>query len=65
MKTKLKSKKALNKRFKVLSKGKNLKHWHSNTSHLAYSKSNKQRRHLKKSSLVNKTDWKRLRKMII
>jgi large subunit ribosomal protein L35 len=58
------SKKALVKRFKALSKGK-LKHWRAYTSHLAYSKSTKQKRHLRKSSLLDSSDWKRLKKMVI
>jgi len=61
--TKFHSKRSLTKRFKTLSKGK-LKHWRAYTSHLAYSKSTKQKRHLRKSSLLDSTDWKRLKKMV-
>ena len=60
---KFRSKKALTKRFKNLSKGK-LKHWRAYTSHLAYSKTTKQKRHLRKSSLLDSSDWKRLKKIV-
>jgi len=60
---KSRSKKALVKRIKVLSSGK-IKHWSAYTSHLAYNKTTKQKRHLRKSSLLNKSDWKRLKKVI-
>ncbi|MCE8169425.1 MAG: 50S ribosomal protein L35 [Candidatus Moeniiplasma glomeromycotorum] len=60
---KLHSKKALTKRFKTLSKGK-LKHWHNYTHHLMASKSTKQKRHLRKSSLLASSDWKRLKKIL-
>ncbi|CAG8632887.1 23401_t:CDS:2, partial [Racocetra persica] len=61
-KTKLHSKSSLTKRFKKV--GKKLKHWHAYTSHLAYSKTPKQKRHLRKSSLLDKSDWQRLKKII-
>jgi len=61
---KFRSKRTLKKRFKILSKKGSLKHWHSHTSHLAYSKSTKQKRHLKKSCLLGASDWKRLKKMV-
>ena len=61
---KVKSKRAATKRFKILPTSKKIKRWHAYTSHLAYSKSTKQKRHLRKSSLLNKSDWKRLKKII-
>lgn len=63
-KMKFRSKTSLVKRFKVLPSGK-LKHWHAYTSHLAYSKSTKQLRHLRKSSLLNSGDYQRLKKMLV
>jgi len=54
-KVKSHSKKSLQKRFKILANGK-LKHRHAYTSHLAYSKSTKQKRHLRKSSLLDSSD---------
>lgn len=57
------SKKALVKRIKILANGK-IKHWSAYTSHLAYNKTTKQKRHLRKSSLLNKSDWRRLKKVI-
>jgi len=53
---KLRSKRTLTKRFKILPKRGSLKHWHSHTSHLAYSKSTKQKRHLRKSCLLDISD---------
>ena len=61
---KIRSNKSLTKRLKPLSKKGKIKHWSSHTSHLAYSKSTKQKRHLRKSSLLDPSDWKRLKKMI-
>lgn len=62
-KIKLRSKKTLNKRFKVIAGGQ-LKHWHAYTSHLAYSKSPKQKRHLRKSALLDSSDWQRVKKVV-
>ena len=64
MKVKLRSKKSLNKRFKVLAAGQ-LKHGHAYHSHLAASKSPKRKRHLRKNALLNNSDRKRLKKMLI
>jgi large subunit ribosomal protein L35 len=60
---KSRSKKSLVKRIKVLANGK-IKHWSAYTSHLAYNKTAKQKRHLRKSSLLSKSDWKRLKRLI-
>lgn len=60
---KFRSKKSAQKRFKILSRG-IVKHHHAYTSHLAYSKSTKQKRHLRKDSFLDKSDWKRLKKML-
>jgi len=57
---KKKTKKSLIKRFR----GKKMKHFHAYTSHLAYSKSTKRKRHLKKGNFLNITDLKRLKKVI-
>ncbi|WNE41095.1 MAG: 50S ribosomal protein L35 [Mycoplasmataceae bacterium] len=57
------SKKSLVKRVKILASGK-VKHWRAYTSHLAYNKTSKQKRHLRKSSLICKSDLKRLKKII-
>ena len=62
-KIKLRSKKSICKRLKVLSSGK-VKRWKSYTSHLAFNKTTKQKRHLKKSSLIHSSDWSRLKKVI-
>jgi len=62
---KLKSNSALAKRLKPLSKKGKIKHWSSHTSHLAYNKSTKQKRHLRKSALLDPSDWKRLKKMVM
>ncbi|MDR1670418.1 MAG: 50S ribosomal protein L35 [Spiroplasmataceae bacterium] len=58
------SKKALVKRTKILASGK-VKHWRAYTSHLAYNKTTKQKRHLRKTSLLDKSDYKRIKKLII
>jgi large subunit ribosomal protein L35 len=60
---KSRSKKSLVKRIKVLANGK-IKHWSAYTSHLAYNKTTKQKRHLRKSSFLSKSDWKRLKRLI-
>lgn len=56
---KMKSRKALTKRVKVTGTGK-LKRKCANMSHLAPIKSQKQKRHLRKSRLVSKSDMKRI-----
>ena len=60
---KMKSRKALTKRVKITGTGK-LKRKCANMSHLAPLKSQKQKRHLRKASLVHETDAKRLRPCI-
>lgn len=61
---KMRSKKAANKRFKFLASGK-IKIKHAYTSHLAYSKSGKQKRRLHSRFLLSSSDVSRIRKVII
>ncbi|AHF57838.1 MULTISPECIES: 50S ribosomal protein L35 [Spiroplasma] len=60
---KMKTKRALAKRVKVTGSGK-WKRANAYTSHLAQNKSTKQKRHLRKASLIDKTDQKRLKDLI-
>lgn len=60
MKIKLKTKKSLIKRIKLTSSGQ-IKVGHAYTSHLAATKSKKQKRHLSKQNIMNQTDVKRLK----
>ncbi|WP_033159739.1 50S ribosomal protein L35 [Mycoplasmoides alvi] len=60
---KMKTKSAATKRFK-LTKSKKIKRKHAYTSHLAPNKTTKQKRHLRKSSLVNKNQEKTIRNLI-
>ena len=60
---KMKSKSALQKRIKVLPSGK-VKRGSAYTSHLAQNKSTKQKRQLRKSSLMDKSDYKRLKGLL-
>ena len=60
---KMKSKKALTKRIKVTGSGKVVRH-HAYVSHLAPHKTTKQKRHLRKASLVDHTDFKRVKTLI-
>lgn len=60
---KLKTKSSVTKRFKKTGKGK-LKRGHGYTSHMFSNKSQKQKRHLRKSSLVAKCDEKRIKGMM-
>ncbi len=55
---KMKSKKAFTKRVKVTGSGQ-FKRARAYTSHLAPHKTTKQKRHLRKASLVSKSDYKR------
>lgn len=57
---KMKSKKALMKRIKVTGSG-NVMIKHANKSHHAIRKSHKAKRQLRAASLVDKTDYKRIR----
>lgn len=61
---KMKSKRALMKRIKVTGTGK-IKRSHAYRSHLAPRKTTKQKRHLMKPGLVHKTDYKRIKFLII
>jgi large subunit ribosomal protein L35 len=60
---KMKSKRGLLKRIKVTGSGK-LKRHSAYTSHLAPHKTHKQKRHLRKASLVSKSDYKRIKFLI-
>jgi large subunit ribosomal protein L35 len=60
---KMKTKKALAKRVKVTGSGK-LKRSHAYVSHFAANKSHKQKRKLRKSTLVHGTDYKRIKLML-
>ncbi|HPY79597.1 MAG: 50S ribosomal protein L35 [Erysipelotrichaceae bacterium] len=61
---KMKSKRGLMKRIKITGTGK-IKRGHAYRSHLAPRKTTKQKRHLMKATLVHKTDFKRIRFLII
>lgn len=60
---KMKTKKALAKRVKVTGTGK-LKRSHAYVSHFAANKSHKQKRNLRKSTLVSASDYKRIKLML-
>lgn len=60
-KVKLKTKKAFQKRTKITGTGK-VMHWHANTSHLAQTKSSKQKRHARKAAVMHKSDANRFKK---
>ncbi|CAM3859969.1 50S ribosomal protein L35 [Alkalicoccus chagannorensis] len=60
---KMKSHSGASKRFKRTGSGR-LKRSHGFTSHLAANKSQKQKRKLRKSSLVSKSDQKRIDKLV-
>lgn len=60
---KMKSKSSVTKRFKKTGKGK-LKRGKAFTSHLSHNKSTKQKRHLRKSSLVSKAETKNMMEMM-
>ena len=60
---KMKTKKALAKRVKVTGSGK-LKRSHAYVSHFAANKSHKQKRNLRKSTLVSGSDHKRIKLML-
>jgi large subunit ribosomal protein L35 len=59
----MKSKKSISKRFKVTGSGQ-LKRGRAYTSHLAHNKTTKQKRHLRKPSLVSKGDYSRIKDLI-
>lgn len=60
---KMKTHRGLAKRVKKTGSGK-LKRGHAYTSHRFHGKTKKQRRHLAKSTLVNNTDYKRIKLML-
>lgn len=60
---KMKSKRALLKRIKVTGSGK-LRRYSSHVSHLSHNKSQKQKRHLRKPSIVTASDYKRIKYLI-
>jgi len=60
---KMKTKSALAKRVKVTGSGK-LKRSHAYVSHFAANKTHKQKRHLRKSTLVSGSDFKRIKLLI-
>jgi large subunit ribosomal protein L35 len=59
MKTKMKSRKAITKRFKITGSGK-LKRKQANKNHKAWGRTVKQRRQARKSELVSASDQKRI-----
>lgn len=63
MKTKMKSKKAVTKRFHITASGK-VKKDNQNTSHLALSKTKNQKRNLRHARYLNSTDSKNMKKLI-
>ncbi|AJR12034.1 50S ribosomal protein L35 [Mesomycoplasma dispar] len=62
-KIKFKTKSALKKRIKITASGK-VKHGHAYRSHLAQSKTTKQKRQSRKATLMDSSDFKRLKKLI-
>ncbi len=62
-KIKHKTKKAFSKRVKITANGKVVRK-HSNRSHLAHNKSTKQKRHLKKDAVMNKSSLKTLKQAL-
>lgn len=61
---KMKTKKALQKRIKITGTGEWMRD-HAFTSHLAQNKSTKQKRHLSKKGTVHKTDYRRLKNLLL
>lgn len=61
---KMKSHSGLAKRVKKTGSGK-LKRGHAYTSHRFHGKSQKQKRHLRKASMVHSTDYKRIKLMLV
>lgn len=60
---KMKTKKALAKRVKKTGSGQ-LKRGHAYVSHFAANKTQKQKRKLRKSALISKSDFKRIKLML-
>lgn len=61
---KMKTKSAVKKRFKLTASGK-LKHAQVNSAHKLTKKSQKRKRHLRQSALVNAADMKRIRRVLV
>ena len=61
---KMKSHSGLAKRVKKTGSGK-LKRSHAYTSHRFHGKTTKQKRHLRKSSTVSDSDYKRIKQMLV
>jgi len=61
---KMKTHKGAQKRFKRTASGKLTRH-HAYTSHLAPRKTTKQKRHLKKGTLVSSSDFKRIKNLLV
>lgn len=61
---KMKSHSGLAKRVKKTGSGK-LKRGHAFTSHRFHGKTQKQKRHLRKSSTVSDSDYKRIKQMLV
>jgi len=61
---KMKSKKALTKRVRLTGSGQ-LKRKHAYKGHLAPRKTHKQKRQLRSAGLVDRTDYKRIRFLIV
>lgn len=61
---KMKTRKSLAKRVKKTGTGK-LKRSHAYTSHLSHNKTQKQKRQLRKSAIVSKSDYKRIKLMLV
>lgn len=61
---KMKTHRGLAKRVKRTGSGK-LKRHHAYVSHLAPRKTTKQKRHLAKATLVSKSDYKRIRQLLV
>ncbi|MGX9340358.1 50S ribosomal protein L35 [Mycoplasma sp. 128] len=60
---KMKTKKALAKRIKITGSGK-VKRGKAYRSHLAQNKSTKQKRQSRKSGMISKSDYKRIKELI-
>lgn len=63
MKNKMKTKKSVSKRVRKTASGK-LKIGRTNRSHRAQGKTTKQKRHLRKASLMSSTDQSRINKLL-
>lgn len=61
---KMKSKRGLMKRIKVTGSGKVTRH-HAYVSHLAPHKTTKQKKHLAKVTTIHKSDYKRIKFLIV